>query len=350
MSPDLHPAAAAGRHTVSIHHVEHLLLGACARGLDGDVLLRRAGIAPLLRASPLSRVTQEQLARLVRLLQQRLRDELWGLCGTPVRIGTFAQVARLCIGCSTLGEALAVGLRQFRLSQPVLVPRLQLRSGTAVVSVGLAPLDHSPSAGGAYAQRVVAFFAYRMACWLVARPLPLLAVDYPRQAARIVEGELLFGAPVRNDRSRAAWHLESRWLDLPVVQDRTALDMLLRQAPASIIAKYRAPGSAAEATRRVLRQHLAAGLALPELADVARQLALDPRTLRRHLADEGQPYRRLRDALRRDLAVELLGREPLTLPQLAQRLGFSEASTFCRAFKQWTGMAPGAYRLARQQV
>jgi AraC-like DNA-binding protein len=34
------------------------------------------------------------------------------------------------------------------------------------------------------------------------------------------------------------------------------------------------------------------------------------------------------------------------LLDIANRLGFSEASTFHRAFKGWTGQAPGIYRQA----
>ena len=55
----------------------------------------------------------------------------------------------------------------------------------------------------------------------------------------------------------------------------------------------------------------------------------------------------LKDALRRDAAIAHLAQPELTLPEIAQRLGFSEASTFHRAFKKWTGVAPGEYRLTR---
>ncbi|UUZ65798.1 helix-turn-helix domain-containing protein [Polaromonas sp. P1-6] len=45
--------------------------------------------------------------------------------------------------------------------------------------------------------------------------------------------------------------------------------------------------------------------------------------------------------------MEYLARPELTLPDIANRLGFSEASTFHRAFKGWTGLSPGAYRQTR---
>ena len=71
------------------------------------------------------------------------------------------------------------------------------------------------------------------------------------------------------------------------------------------------------------------------------------RLRRRRLRDEGHGFQALKDALRRDAAIAHLARPELTLPEIAQRLGFSEASTFHRAFKKWTGVAPGEYRLTR---
>jgi AraC-like DNA-binding protein len=48
----------------------------------------------------------------------------------------------------------------------------------------------------------------------------------------------------------------------------------------------------------------------------------------------------------RDVAVEYLTQSDLPLLEVAARVGFSEASTFHRAFKAWTGLTPGAYRQA----
>ena len=75
------------------------------------------------------------------------------------------------------------------------------------------------------------------------------------------------------------------------------------------------------------------GEEMPTLNDVASMLYLSPQTLRRRLAAEGKSYQGVKDALRRDAAIHLLLNPDLTLEDVAQQVGFSETSTFHRAFK-----------------
>lgn len=336
--------APRARHTIAIGQVERILLGARRRGLEVDRLLESAGIAPALLATPLSRVTQAQYAHLTHLLRHRLRDELWGLCRRPVPPGAFAQTCRLLVGCRTLGEALEIGLRQYRLLIDDFTPRLQRLGDLAGVSVApRRPFDPVL----AYAQRVFCFLAYGLASWLVGRRIPLLAVNYPAATpGPVSEAALVFQAPIQYGGQCMAWYFGAGCLELPVVQDASSLRAFLRQAPSSLLVKYRDHASVTERIRRLLRHQLAAEL--PSLAQVARQLELTPQTLRRRLREEGQTgFRAIKDDLRRDVAVEYLARSEMALPEIAGLLGFSEASTFHRAFKHWTGMAPGAYRQAQ---
>ena len=48
---------------------------------------------------------------------------------------------------------------------------------------------------------------------------------------------------------------------------------------------------------------------------------------------EGQGYQLIQDALRRDVAVQYLNQTELSLPEVAAKVGFWEASTFHPAFK-----------------
>ncbi len=82
----------------------------------------------------------------------------------------------------------------------------------------------------------------------------------------------------------------------------------------------------------------------PDRAEVARMLALSPRTLARRLAAEGTSYGALQREVRFARARELLRDRSRSLAEIAAALGFSDPGAFSRAFKAWTGEPPSAWR------
>ncbi len=71
---------------------------------------------------------------------------------------------------------------------------------------------------------------------------------------------------------------------------------------------------------------------------------MTPEALRRGWRGEGRGYQSIKCSLGRDARIAFLENTDLSLQQVALRVGFSEPSTFHRAFKKWTGVAPGEYR------
>lgn len=334
-------------HTIAIPQVLQIIQGARQRGMDVDAILRRAGIAPALLDSPLSRVTQSQYAALMQVLRRVCRDELWGLCSHPVKVGSFALVCQALVHCRTLGEALRTAFGFYHLLLQDFVPRLQVCGGKArVVLVTLRERDPLL----AYAERSFCFLGYGVMSWLVSRRIPLSCVFYPPGVSMPygTEAERLFQAPVSHAQPGMGFEFDAGWLHLPIVQNPQSLQEFMAQVPTVLVVKYRDQASLSERIRRMLRRYLSGEL--PSLEQVSDALAMTPQTLRRRLRDEGQGYQAIKDNLRRDTAIEYLSRPELTLADIAGRLGFSEASTFHRAFKGWTGLSPGAYRQTRLQA
>jgi AraC-like DNA-binding protein len=83
----------------------------------------------------------------------------------------------------------------------------------------------------------------------------------------------------------------------------------------------------------------------PELsvASLARRLRMSPRTLQRRLAEERTSVRELNDEARRARAIPLI-EGGHAIAEVAQLLGFTEASAFHRAFRRWTGRTPESFR------
>ena len=109
---------------------------------------------------------------------------------------------------------------------------------------------------------------------------------------------------------------------------------------------------------RLLRQHQTlAGIAgrvrerlrrdpehMPTMETVAAEFKETARTLRRRLESVGTRFENLVEETRRNLAEELLRGTNLAISEVAERLGYSEPSTFIRAFKRWKSVSPQRYR------
>jgi AraC-like DNA-binding protein len=89
---------------------------------------------------------------------------------------------------------------------------------------------------------------------------------------------------------------------------------------------------------------LRSGGGLRSLEELAASVQVSPRTLRRRLAREGGSYSTVLDEERRARALILVRSPELSVKDVAQRLGYANVPNFTRAFKRWTGQAPGTFR------
>jgi len=85
----------------------------------------------------------------------------------------------------------------------------------------------------------------------------------------------------------------------------------------------------------------------PKATEVAKRLGCTPRTLRRKLAQEGSHYQTILNEVRSELAKKYLASN-LSIDQISELLGFSEAAAFSNAFKTWESLSPSDYRQSHQ--
>ena len=83
---------------------------------------------------------------------------------------------------------------------------------------------------------------------------------------------------------------------------------------------------------------------IPSIEQLAEHLCISARTLQRRLKQQDYTYSRLSDEVRHAEALRLLATSASRLGDIAQQLGFSEASSFQRSFQRWQGVSPSQYR------
>jgi AraC family transcriptional regulator, regulatory protein of adaptative response / methylphosphotriester-DNA alkyltransferase methyltransferase len=85
------------------------------------------------------------------------------------------------------------------------------------------------------------------------------------------------------------------------------------------------------------------------LDEIARRVASSRRQLQRSYAEIGNTtFRSHLTAVRMDAAAELLSRGPLTVREVAQRVGYRQPAQFAKAFRRHHGVSPSSYRARRR--
>lgn len=168
------------------------------------------------------------------------------------------------------------------------------------------------------------------------------AVDFVAPATSYqVLAEALFGCPVHYGAAGNTLHLNPRMMDVTLSTAKTQppeYAAILSQAELDRITERRS------LTARIQRHLLNAGGAAFSLQTTARMLHMTPRTLHRRLQDEGTSYQAIVDQVRHRLALHLLRNSPISVQDIAYRLGYTEPANFRRAFKRWEGVAPQVAR------
>ena len=77
---------------------------------------------------------------------------------------------------------------------------------------------------------------------------------------------------------------------------------------------------------------------------ISKHLAMGTRSLQNRLKAEGATYKELLEGVKREQTKYFLEQPDISIIDIAFLLGYSDQSSFNRAFKKWTGFTPGGYR------
>jgi AraC-like DNA-binding protein len=158
----------------------------------------------------------------------------------------------------------------------------------------------------------------------------------------ITEHTRLFGPTVRFASGRTAMHFSNEVLDVANPRANPDLGVVLDRYAQLELGKV--------ANRATLSARVAAWVAgslssgVPGADAAARAMNLSVRSLHRGLQSERTTYRDVVARVRYERATMLLRDPSHSMSEAAFLLGFSELSSFYRAFKRWSGTTPAEFR------
>ena len=338
------PGSVLGRAETPVAFVNAILAAYARRGLSPASMLKQAQITPAILKKPGGRITALQFELASGLAMRELDDEALGWFERRLPWGSYGMLVRASLTAPTFGVALKRWCRHHNLLTGNIQLQLTEQDGVATLRLtehaNLGPLRE-------FCIVSVLRNALGVACWLSDSRVELqqTTLRYAPPAHRSSYG-VLFDGPCTFNAEANSLQVDALYLTLPLRRDEAALQRMLERALLLTVRPYRRDRLLVEKARQLLRQDAAILRSADALAE---RLNVSVRSLHRQLKDEGRSLQAIKDAVRRELALDLLLKTQRPLKQIAERVGFTNEKSFLRAFKGWTGQTPDAVRQAGER-
>ena len=318
-------------------------------GLDAVTIAGRTGVDLAAVPGPNERIEIDKVDALLRVALTGIADPAFGLqaarCWHPANLGVLGHAwlssSTLRTGLTRLARYWALVGERARLEVKDTPRGLKVlfwgnRGNPATVPVAAVLADIAMA---------VLLDMCRLNAGAALRPISVsLRRKEPEQAAPYTR---FFGCTPQFGMDENALVLTSRDADRRLPTTNKQLAAVFDHLLTSELARLDKDDVVARCQAEVL-EHLPSGETSEE--DIAKRLHMSPRTLQRKLAEAEITYLQLVENTRRNLALQYIHDQQRSITDITFLLGFSEPSSFARAFKRWTGQSPTDYRARAEAV
>lgn len=160
--------------------------------------------------------------------------------------------------------------------------------------------------------------------------------------------EKMFNCPVKFDTEQTRIFLPREILDIPIAHSDPFLFQILCKEADRILAEMPKEDSFAEIVNNTIIRALQDNHAHIEY--VARSLNISARVLQKNLKEKDLSFQEMLNEIRFNLAIKFLQDENLSIADISFLLAYRDQTSFNRAFKNWTGMAPSQWRKSKVPI
>lgn len=327
--------------TVQAKAVEKIVNAAAAQGVPAERLYEAVDLDPSVLNDPDNRIPFAQLVALYEKAAELTGDDNFGLhLGQNINPTAFDVVGYCALNSPTLGAAFARVARYHSIWTDGALFIVEPAGDTSAIVYSYTDTslhDHRQDAE-------ITLAIVTTLCRNIASPdFAPASVEFQHDAPLDISEHLrLFRCPIEFGAPSNKLTFASSFLSLPIAKADAKLCALLDRHAEELLAKFPPQNSLVDQVRSIITAELRGGD--PALDHIAEQLSLTPRTLQRKLQELGTSHNELLDQMRRQLALRYLREHEMAICEVAYLLGFSESSSFHRAFKRWTGVTPKEFR------
>lgn len=327
--------------TQSLLTLSALAAELAAQGVSVNELFSGTGVLPAELEEPLARISHRQRITIYRNARSLAkRTDIALLAGARQRVSDYGIYGYAMLTSATFGEGLLISLENISLAGPA-IKQISFRAdqGTAILqSHGVESLgDLLPFVAEFWRSSMTSLFSK-----VLEAPFPSTRMKFtfppPPHWRRY---ELMFNCPVEFGADAMEWHFDAAVLEQRCPNANPITTQVCQQFFDRVIVEQ---PRETELVRQIRKACLNRTSKLPTAEEAAAQLGVSLRTMHRRLAEAGSSYREIVDDFRRSLAIEFLENSSFKIDYIADRVGFSDAASFRKSFKKWTGRSPGSFR------
>ncbi len=156
-----------------------------------------------------------------------------------------------------------------------------------------------------------------------------------------------FRSPIQFEAATNSFILSPDMIDQQLDGANPQLAQLNDQLMISTLAKLNRKNIEQRVKAAIIEQLPSGNISQVKVADA---LHMSVRNLQRKLKNTNTSFRELLDEMRRELAKQYVNNSDVSLSEVTFLLGFSESSSFSRAYKRWHGVTPNVVRKSSQQI
>jgi AraC-like DNA-binding protein len=303
-------------------------------GQSPDAVFEAAGVDPALYSHPENRIAAVDLGRLFSCASQMSgRTDIGLLVANGFHPTKLGLVGELAAEGPDVDTALRNLVRLLRYNTLAGYPTLSV--GGAIAALGF-DLRLADFVGSNFILEGATGIAFRFMQWLCGDLWVAEEIHFSRRSpSNSRPFRDFFGMPVRFSATEDAVLFSADWLKRHVVREehrKRARRLEIAAAPFT------------ELVRRVVAIRL--GFSQVDSQNLASVLGVSERQLFRRLKSEGTTCQQLVDDVKFSRARHLLQVGDAPIAAIAFALGYSDQSSFTRAFARWSGIPPHEWRKA----
>ncbi len=310
-------------------------------GIEESCLLEGIRVEDEWFGSEESFITYPDYTRLITNALDITGDDALGLrLGQAVNLAMFGTFGYALMSSRTLGDAANIFLKYQEL--PGQLTKISKKQGDSEWIIQFEPLYQFEDRVLVYALEEVLSTTYYGMNFLVNQRIDLtevrLTYPAPEQAGLYEE---MFHCPIVFLASDNSMSLDSSFFSLPVFTANRSVFEYCTKFCDEMLEGLKKSDQFVDKIRNIIMSSVNRFV---KVGEMAKELGISTRSLNRRLQERNTSYKKILNEVRSDLSKKYLENTNLSMDQIADLVGFSETTTFRKAFKLWNGISPSKYR------